>query len=256
VISVAAYYLLKQKHRKVAHSMMKIGLITGLICCLLQLISGDSSAKLIAKYQPAKLAAFEGNYITREYSPISLFGWVDAKKEKVYSISIPGGLSLLTYSNPKTAVTGLDRIPRDEWPNVPFVFQMFHLMVLSWFLMFAVIILGIFFWKKKTLDQRKWFLRAMVFSVALPHIGQQCGWISTEVGRQPWLVWKILRTSEGVSASIRSVQVAGSITLFLIIYILLFILFIFLLDRKIKYGPENMAADDPLYRNLLESKGI
>ncbi len=254
IISVAAYYLLKQKHQEIARSMMKIGLLTALIACLLQLVSGDSSAKLIAKYQPAKLAAFEGTYTTQEYSPISIVGWVDAKEEKVHSISIPGGLSFITYLNPKTPVPGLDQIPRDEWPNVPFVFQTYHLMVLTWLLMFLISVFGVYYWKKRTLDQKRCFLRVMVFSVLLPHIGQQAGWISAEAGRQPWLVWKILRTADGVSTSISAGQVAGSITMFLIIYALLFALFLFLLDRKIKHGPEATVSDDLLYRNPLQTR--
>ena len=91
----------------------------------------------------------------------------------------------------------------------------------------------------------------MVFSVVLPHIGQQCGWISAEVGRQPWIVWKLLRTSEGVSTAISTAQVFGSITMFVAIYILLFALFLFLLDRKIKHGPEEIRSkeDDQIYRD-------
>ena len=104
------------------------------------------------------------------------------------------------------------------------------------------------------LDQKKWFLRIMVISVLFPHIGQQCGWISAEAGRQPWLVWKILRTVEGVSASVNAGQVCGSITMFLLIYALLFFLFLFLLDRKIKHGPEAAEPDDLLYRNPLETR--
>ena len=91
----------------------------------------------------------------------------------------------------------------------------------------------------------------MVFSVFFPHVAQQAGWISAEVGRQPWIVWKLLRTHEGVSSSISAGQVFGSITMFVLIYILLFTLFIFLLDRKIKHGPEGALSqeDDLLYRN-------
>ncbi len=253
VLSVAAYYLLKQKHQRAAHSMMKIGLITALIGCLLQLVSGDSSAKLISKYQPGKLAAFEGAYTTQEYSPISIIGWVDAKEQKVHSISIPGGLSFLTYFNPKTPVTGLDQIPRDEWPNVPFVFQTYHLMVLMWLAMFLTVVFGIIYWRKGKLEQKKGILRVMVSSVIFPHIAQQCGWISTEAGRQPWIVWKLLRTSAGVSPSVGAGQVVGSITMFIVVYILLFFLFIFLLDRKIKAGPEAATLDDSLYRNPLKA---
>ena len=257
VISVAAFYLLKKRHLSIATSMMKIGLVTALITCLLQLVSGDRSAKLIAKYQPAKLAAFEGNYVTQEYSPLSLFGWVDAEKQKVYSLRIPGGLSFLTYSNFKQPVTGLDQIPRDEWPNVPVVFQTYHLMVLTWGLMFGVAVLGIWFWLKGQLAEKRWLLWVMIFSVALPHIGQQAGWISAEMGRQPWLVWKLLRTNDGVSGAICPFQVAGSIAMFLFVNVLMFALFLFLLDRKIKHGPDEapQRPDDLIYRDPYKQEG-
>jgi cytochrome d ubiquinol oxidase subunit I len=252
VISVAAYYLLKQKHQKIAQSMMVIGLSFAIVSLILQLISGDSSARLVAKYQPAKLAAFEGVYETSPATPISVIGWVDAKEQKVHSIKIPGALSLMTYRNLSTPVTGLDQIPRDEWPNVPLTFQTYHIMVMMWGIMFLITILGLFYLRKRNLQEKRWLLWTMVFSVLLPHIAQQCGWISAEVGRQPWIVWKVLRTSDGVSTAISRAQVSGSITMFLFIYILLFSLFIFLLDRKIKHGPEEIRSqpEDLLYRNV------
>jgi cytochrome d ubiquinol oxidase subunit I len=251
VISVAAYYFLRKRHEEIARPMMKLGLCVGMIALLLQLVSGDSSARLIAKYQPAKLAAFEGIYKTTPATPISVMGWVDAKEQRVHSIKIPSGLSLLTHRNLETPVTGLDQIPRDEWPNVPFVFQTYHLMVMMWALMFLIAALGLWHWK--TLERRKWLLWPMIFSVLLPHIAQQAGWISAEVGRQPWIVWKLLRTSEGVSTAIRVGQVRGSITMFILIYTLLFTLFLFLLDRKIKHGPDEVRSkhDDLIYRDVL-----
>lgn len=251
VISIAAYYLLRNKHLEIARSMMHIGIVAAFFFCVLQLVSGDSSARLIAKYQPAKLAAFEGNYITQPSTPISVIGWVDGKAEKVYSISIPGALSFLTYRDFTTPVIGLDQIPRDEWPNVPVVFQTYHLMVLAWLFMFVISALGLWFWRKKTLEQKRWLLWSMVFSVVLPHIAQQAGWISAEMGRQPWIVWKLLRTVDGVSTTISSAQVKGSIGMFIGIYLLLFALFLFLLDRKIKHGPEgvDVTIGDEVYRN-------
>lgn len=252
VISVAAYYLLKGRYTKIARSMMRIGLSFAMISLVLQLISGDSSARLIAKYQPAKLAAFEGIYKTEPATPISIVGWVDGKTEEVHSIKIPGGLSFLTYRDLATPVTGLDKIPRDEWPNVPLVFQTYHIMVFMWAIMFLIAFLGFFYWKKDSLQNQRWLLWPMVFSVGLPHIAQQCGWISTEVGRQPWIVWKVLRTSDGVSTAIVKEQVFGSITMFVVIYTLLFILFLFLLDRKIKHGPEEVRSkhEDLIYQNI------
>jgi cytochrome d ubiquinol oxidase subunit I len=246
VISVAAYYLLKKKHLGIARSMMAIGLCFGMISLVLQLISGDSSARLVAKYQPAKLAALEGVYETVPSTPISVIGWVDAKNQKVHSIQIPGALSYLIYRDFSTPVPGLDQIPRDEWPNVGLTFQAYHIMVGMWALMFLIAAFGFYYWWRNTLEKKKWLLWAMIFSVGLPHIGQQCGWITAEVGRQPWIVYKVLRTSEGVSTSINAGQVFGSITMFVIIYLLLFTLFLFLLDRKIKHGPEQMG-DDKLY---------
>jgi cytochrome bd ubiquinol oxidase subunit I len=237
VISVSAYYLIKKKHLDVAKSMMKLGLFVAIISLTMQLMSGDSSARLVAKYQPAKLAAFEGTFKTRPYTPISVIGFVDAKKEKVYSISIPGGLSFLTYRNLKTPVTGLDQFPKEDWPNVAVVFQTYHIMVMVWGMMFMLVLISFYLWKKKKLENTKWFLWLLVFSVVLPHIAQQAGWFSAEMGRQPWIVYNLLRTSQGVSLNISTGQVVGSLIMFSFIYTLLFCLFIFLLDRKIKHGP-------------------
>lgn len=251
VISVSAYYLLRQKHHAIARSMMGIGLTFAMAALVLQLISGDSSARIVAKFQPAKLAALEGVYKTVPSTPISVVGWVDGANQEVHSLKIPGALSFLTYRNFKTPVTGLDQIPRDEWPNVPLTFQAYHIMVLMWLAMFLIALFGLYHWKRGALERKKALLWAMIFSVGLPHIAQQCGWITAEVGRQPWIVYKVLRTSEGVSTAIRSAQVFGSITMFVVIYLLLFTLFLFLLDRKIKQGPETLLPGDKLYTDTM-----
>jgi cytochrome d ubiquinol oxidase subunit I len=252
VISVGAYYLLKKRHMEIARSMMHIGIIGAFIFCILQLFSGDRSAKIVAKYQPAKLAAFEGNFTTQEHTPLNLFGWVDVANETVHGVSIPGGLSFLTNNDFTTPVTGLDLIPRDEWPNIQLSFQTYHLMVTVWGIMFLISIFGLWSWWKNTLERKRWLLWTMVFSVVLPHIAQQSGWIAAEIGRQPWIVWKVLRTANGVSASINKTQVVGSITMFVSIYILLFVLFLFLLDRKIKHGPEDSEFGDKIYTDVIK----
>lgn len=252
VISVGAYYLLKKRHLEVARPMVRLGLWMAMILLILQLFSGDSSARLIAKYQPAKLAAFEGIYKTQTDTPISVIGYVDAKNESVKSLKIPGLLSFLTYRNWKTPVTGLDQIPKDEWPNVPVVFQTYHLMVMMWVAMFLVAVFGLWYSRKKWLEKSPWLLWAMMISVGFPHIAQQAGWISAEMGRQPWIVWKLLRTSEGVSTSISAPQVMGSISMFIFVYLLLFVLFLFLLDRKIKHGPESLIEEQVVYRDIMK----
>lgn len=254
VISVSAYYFLKRKHIAITRSMMHIGLAVAMTSLILQLISGDSSARLVAKYQPAKLAAFEGIYKTAPSTPVSVIGWVDAENETVNSISIPAALSFMTYRDLTTPVMGLDQIPRDEWPNVPVVFQTYHLMVAMWALMFLIALFGFIYWKNGKLEKARRLLWIMVFSVLMPHIAQQAGWVSAELGRQPWIVWKLLRTSEGVSNTIQATQVQGSLLMFTVVYLLLFFLFLFLLNRKIKLGPEKIPTgfDDQIYRNVLK----
>jgi cytochrome d ubiquinol oxidase subunit I len=257
VISVAAYYMLVKRHLDQARTMMKIGLGVAAATLLLQLFSGDRSAEIVAEYQPAKLAAMEGVYKTIPYTPISVIGWVDGKNEEVHSIAIPGVLSFLATGDFAKPVTGLDQIPRDEWPNVPLVFQTYHIMVLTWGIMFLIALAGCWYWRKNKLEETRWVLWPMVFSVILPHIAQQAGWITAEAGRQPWIVWKVLRTTDGVSTSIVPGQVMGSIGMFIAIYLLLFALFIFLLDRKIKQGPEEVRSSpgDLIYRDPYSPKG-
>jgi cytochrome d ubiquinol oxidase subunit I len=254
VISVAAYYLLKKRHLPIARSMMKIALIVASLSLGLQLLSGDRSAKLAAKYQPSKFAALEGVYKTAPATPIYGLGWVDPHEERVYGLKIPGALSWLTYGDSRIPVPGLDQIPRDEWPNVPVVFQTYHLMIAMWGLMTLLALGALWYWKRGVLEHKRWLLWPLVFSVVLPHVAQQSGWIATEVGRQPWIVWKVLRTADGVSMSIRGSQVFASICMFIAIYLLLFLLFLFLLDRKIKDGPEQPGGD-LLYRNAYSAEG-
>jgi cytochrome d ubiquinol oxidase subunit I len=226
---------------------MKLSLICGSIVLVLQLISADDTARGVAQNQPIKLAAMEGIYDTKPYTPIGLIAYVDTKNETVKGIQIPGVLSFLTYHDFKTPVPGLKDFPRDEWPNVPAVFQMYHLMILMWVLMFFCVIFAVIFWRKKILDKSKWLLRALVITVIFPQLANQAGWFTAEMGRQPWLVYKLLRTVHGVSASIQSGQVVASIIMFIVIYILLFALFIYLLDQKIKHGPEDHMPSE--YRN-------
>ena len=248
VISIAAYYMLKKRHETLTRPMMRLGLIVAGVALTLQLFSGDRSAEIVAKYQPSKLAAMEGVYQTMPSTPISVIGWVDTKEQKVHALQIPGALSLLT-NHDLTPVRGLDTIPKNEWPNVAVVFQTYHIMVLLWLAMVLIAIFGAWYWKKGTLGQKRGLLWAMVFSVSFPHIAQQSGWITAEVGRQPWIVWNQLRTSDAVSLNVNATQVWSSIIMFTVIYSLLFVLFLFLLDRKIKQGPEEMRPDEITYRS-------
>lgn len=251
VLSVSAYYYLKKKHMAFSKTCMKIGLIAAAITLTLQLISADSTSRGVAKHQPSKLAAMEGIYKTEESSPMTLFGWVNEKEEKVTGVSIPGLLSFFVHRDFKTPVTGLDQIPKGDRPPVNIVFQSYHMMVLMWGLMVIATCLATYFLRKNKLQKAKMTLFFLVSSVLFPQIANQVGWMTAEIGRQPWIVYGLLRTTEGVSRNINASQVFGSIMMFICIYILLFILFIYLLNKKIKHGPEEEGTDQvPVYQNL------
>lgn len=238
VISVSSYYILKNRHVEEGKAGLKIGLAIALIASFMQLITGHISAKGVAQNQPAKLAAMEAHFEENAPADLYLFGWVDEKNQKVnFGFKIPGMLSWLIYGDSKANVKGLNAFPEDERPPVNIVFQSYHIMVAIGFLLifisvFSLILLGF----NKLYNFRKW-LYLLVFSVALPHISNQLGWIAAEVGRQPWIVYGLLKTKDALSKSVSGSQVAFSLFLFTAIYLLLFFLFLYLLDKKIKQGP-------------------
>lgn len=255
VLSISAYYFLKKKYLDFARASMKIGLASAIIVLLMQLISADSTARGVSQNQPPKFAAMEGIYKTRTDTPLTLAGWVDEKSQTVHGIQVPGMLSFLTYHKFSEEIKGLDQIPKDEWPPVKVVFQAYHLMIAMWGLMFIGTVLAIILYKKKKLEKAKWLLRFLVLSVIFPQIANQTGWMTAEVGRQPWIVYGLLRTFQGVSKSINANQVVGSITMFIVIYFLLLSLFLFLLDRKIKHGPEEEEMGKvPVYQKAFISQ--
>jgi len=205
---------------------------------LLQLVSADSTARGVAKDQPAKLAAMEGVFKTQEGTAMNLIGWVDTANQSVHAVQLPGLLSFLVYRSAKTPIIGLDHFPKEDWPMVSSLFQVYHLMIYMWGGMFLGALLGFILWARKKFEKSKWIHRYLVLSAIFPFIANEAGWFTAEMGRQPWVVYNVMRTSQGVSRSLDAGQVMGSLIMFSVIYIFLFSLFIFLLDRKIKGGPE------------------
>ena len=243
VISVAAYYLLKKRHIEFAKSSIKIALLLACFASLFQLFTGHRSAVIVHEHQPAKLAAMEAVFKDQQNAPLYLFGWVNEENQKVnFGIAIPGMLSYLIGGTAEQKVTGINSFPEDERPPVNITFQAYHMMVAIGFSLIAISLLGVFFWWRGTLFEMKWMLWIFVFSVLGPQIANQVGWITAEVGRQPWIVYGILRTSEGLSKAVEAGQVLFSLIMFGIIYLFLFILFIYLLNEKIKHGPEGVDA--------------
>ncbi|MBI4398358.1 MAG: cytochrome ubiquinol oxidase subunit I [Candidatus Omnitrophica bacterium] len=237
VLSVGAYYLLKNKHVQFAKISMKVGLALAVVASILQLVTGHQSAVGVSRNQPAKLAAFEGHYETGP-AALHLFGWVDEQKENVrWGVGIPGLLSMLVHGNPSEPVTGLNEFEKRDRPPANFVFQTFHGMIAIGIGLILLSLTGLFFWRRGTLFSHRGILKIFVLSVLGPQIANQLGWFSAEVGRQPWVVYQLLRTSEGLTKSLVESQVWFSLILFSVIYVMLFILFLFLLDQNIKQGP-------------------
>jgi cytochrome d ubiquinol oxidase subunit I len=244
VISISAYYMLKKKHLVFAQNSMQIGLWVAFVSCILQVFVGDKSGKIVAEYQPAKLASFEALYKTESGVPLTLFGVVNSKEQKLdYAIQIPKFLSFLSFGDFNAEIKGLDQVPKEDWPNVPALFNTYRVMLAMWGLMFFITILGISLSYKKTLETHSWVLRAMVISVMFPQIANETGWYCAESGRYPWIVYGLLRISDGLSKAVTANQVLGSIIMFSAVYLILFFLFIYLLNEKIKHGPDE-AGDD------------
>lgn len=241
VVSVSAWYLLRKRHLDFARASLRVGLTVALIASLLQVISGHGSAQGVAKNQPEKLAAFEALYKTTSGAPLTLVGWVDENNEKIIGIQAPGMLSFLAHNDVHATVIGLNEFAPEDRPPVQAVFQFFHAMVAIGFAMVGIAALGFLYFRQGSLSERRWLLWILVFSVLGPQVANQAGWFAAEIGRQPWIVYKLMRTSEALSAVVQANVVLASLVLFAVIYFLLFAVFIYLLNDKIQHGPD--AAD-------------
>lgn len=257
ILSVHAYYILRGRYVSISKKAFKITLIIATITSLAQLVAGHASAEVVAEHQPAKLAALEGHYDESAAADMYLLGWVDQENQEVTGLAIPGGLSFLLDQDFEAPVTGLNAFPEDERPSqINAVFQFYHLMVaIGMFLIALTLYASFLLWKKK-LFTKKWLLWVFVFTALLPQIANQVGWFSAEMGRQPWVVYGLLRTNEAFSQAVTANQVLFSLILFFAVYALLFLLFVYLLNKKIKHGPYEEANDEdddrPLTKEISE----
>jgi cytochrome d ubiquinol oxidase subunit I len=237
VMSVAAYYLVKRRHIDFAKSSMRIALFLATLAAFLQLETGHRSAMEVVKYQPEKLATFEGHFNTAVLD-LYFIGYLDVENERIIGLKWPGFLSWLIYGDFSAPVKGRNDFPKDELPPIQLPFQTYHIMVAIGMAFIGIVLFSIFLLWRKKIFETKWYLKLLIPAFALPHIANLCGWIAAEVGRQPWAVYKILRTDDAISKVVTSSEVWFSLILFTTIYIVLSILFVFLLLKKIKHGPE------------------
>ncbi|MDG1040336.1 MAG: cytochrome ubiquinol oxidase subunit I [Polaribacter sp.] len=244
VLSVHAYYLLKGRYVAISKKGFKIALLVATIVSFSQLLSGHSSADGVAKNQPAKLAALEGHYDKSAPADLYLFGWVDNETQKVTGLGIPGGLSFLVHQDFKAPITGLNAFPKDEQPSqVNAVFQFYHIMISIGMFLIALTLYASYLWWRGKLFDKRWLLQIFAFSVILPQIANQVGWFAAEMGRQPWIVYGHLKTSEGFSQEVSANQILFSLILFMVVYSFLLLLFLYSMNKKIKSGPYNEAIN-------------
>lgn len=243
VMSITAYYILKKRHEEFARRSFTAALIVGLVASLAALVSGHSQAKNVYRHQPAKMAAFEGHFRTGGSAPLYLFGLPDEETQQVRAgIKIPGMLSFLLHNDVKAEVKGLDQFP-GEWPPVAASFHCYHIMVgLGVFFIAVTVLAAVLRWQGTLFDKR-WVMWLFVFAVIGPYAANQLGWAAAEIGRQPWIVYGLLKTADAASPVVGAGEILGSIIMFGLIYAILFGIWLYLLDAKIKAGPEPAGAE-------------
>jgi len=247
VLSVNAWYILRNKFTDIAKESFKIALLVATVFSLLQLLAGHKSGEGVAVNQPAKLAAMEGHYDSFAKADMYLLGYVNNKQKKTSGIKIPGGLSYIVHGKFDAPIKGLDAFDPSARPTqINTIFQTYHIMVALGMTMILLTLFGSYLWWRKKLFDKKWVLVAFVWSVLLPQIANQAGWFTAEIGRQPWVVYGLLKTSDALSKTVKANQVIFSLVLFTIVYIILFALFLFLLNRKIQHGPADDNAKDEI----------
>jgi len=240
ILSVHAYYILKGRYVTLSKKAFKITLVVAAVCALAQLFTGHQSAEGVSENQPAKLAAMEGHFEESAPADLYLFGWVDKQNQKVTGLKITGGLSFMLYQDFDETVTGLNAFPKEDRPTqINAIFQFYHVMVAIGMFLIALSLFGLWQWRRGKLFEKKWLLWTFVFTAILPQIANQFGWFTAEMGRQPWVVYGLLRTSDALSKSVQANQVLFSLILFFIVYLVLFLLFVYLMNKKIKKGPNS-----------------
>ncbi|MEN8120946.1 MAG: cytochrome ubiquinol oxidase subunit I [Bacteroidota bacterium] len=240
VSGIGAFYFLDGKHPEFGKLFIKMGIITGSISVILLIFPfGDLLAKQVATKQPITLAAMEGLFETKEGAPMVLIGQPNMKERKIdNSIEVPYVLSLLTYNRWNAEIKGLNDYDEDLWPtNVPGLYYAYHMMIGLGTIFLAIMLLSAFFLWKKRFYEQKWLMWILMFSIPFPYIANIAGWYVSELGRQPWLVYNLLRTSDGISPAVSAGNALFTLLGFVGLYFLLGVLFLLLVGKIINIGP-------------------
>jgi cytochrome bd ubiquinol oxidase subunit I len=241
VMGISAYHILRKNELVFFGRSFKMAALFGLVSSFLVFATGDFHAIEVAKTQPTKFAAMEVVWDTQKAAPYNLIVLPDVSNERnsIEGFSIPKGLSILAFHNGDAEVKGLKDFPKEDRPPVIPTFLSFRLMAGFGMLFILLSFLGWVFARKGRLESKTLFLKIMLYALPLPYLAAQLGWIVAEVGRQPWLVYGLFRTSDGVSRSIEPVQVVASLVGFTLVYGLLAVVDIYLLSKNARKGPDS-----------------
>lgn len=241
--SLGAFYVLAR--REVAYGLMflRVGIIAALLSAGWQAFpSGDKQGQNIVRYQPATLAAMEGLFKTEPNAPLVIIGQPNTAEQKLDNpIHVPGALGFLTYQRWGAEVRGLDAFPREQWPdNIPLLYYSYHIMVGLGTIFIAIAFIAAFLLWRGKLERSHWMLWILMLSFPFPFIANTAGWMTAELGRQPWLVYGLLRTADGASTNVSAGNGLFTLLGFMGLYTALSMLYLFLMWREIEQGPEHL----------------
>lgn len=245
VAGIGAFYLLLRKHEEYAKTFLRVGVTVGIIAALLAAFpTGDQQGMLVGRHQPATLAAMEGHFETQTGAPIAILGQPDINKRRLDNpFLVPGMLSFITHKRWEAEVRGLDAFPQDQWPdNIPLLYYSFHIMVGLGTIFIALMALAFLQLKRGALFRTKPLLWALMLAMPLPYVANTAGWMTAELGRQPWLIYGLMRTQAGVSTHVSSGNAMFTLLGFMGMYTILLLLGLFMIWREIDHGPGRAAA--------------
>ena len=239
--SIGAFYLLWERFHDFGRLFVKVGVVAGLIASILQLFpTGDGQGRMIAVNQPATLAAMEALFETQPGAPLVLIGQPNVDQKKIDNpLVLPKTLSFLTYRAWSAEVKGLNAFPQDQWPgNIELLYYSYHIMVGLGTIFIAIMVIAAFLLWRGKLFETRWMLWILMLALPFPYIANNAGWITAEIGRQPWLVYALMRTADGYSKTVSAGNGMFTLLGFLGMYTVLSIFFLFLVRREIEHGPE------------------
>jgi cytochrome d ubiquinol oxidase subunit I len=245
VAGISAWYLLKRRDMEYAKNMIKVSLIIFIFSTILQFYAGHNHAVQVAKTQPIKMAAIEGLWDTTEGAGLLLFGFPDESKKTTHmEIRIPKLLSLILFADSNAKVQGLNDFPADLHPPLCLTSQSYRVMIMLGGFFLLISLIAIILFARKRLYDTDWFLKILLFSIPLPLIANEMGWMAAEVGRQPWVVYNVLKTADAASVVVPAWQILATIIMFSILYLILLVFFIKFIVKLVKKGPEKVISSE------------